>query len=74
MALDVTTQISRLETRYAAITSELAAITTTPVSYSIDGQNINHTERIKALYEELDLIQKAIQRLKPYQIMSKATT
>lgn len=67
--------VTQLKNRLSDIGTELAAIgTSTPPNYSIDGQTINHSDRIKALHEEMETITRMINRLEPYSVMSRART
>ena len=72
MAINFATMKTNLETRLAAVAAELAAITTAPPDYGIDGQSVSHTARISALLESMETIQRAINRIAPYSVSSRA--
>ena len=73
-AINWTTLRTNLETRIMAAAAELAAITTSQPDYSIDGQSVQHTARIKALREEIVELQKTINSLEPFSVISRART
>lgn len=72
MALNYSSLVASLETRYASIVTEIAALTATPPDYGIDGQSVTHSARIKLMYEQLDLITAQINALQPWFHTSRA--
>ena len=69
------TPLENLQTAYEQVCANLVAITATPKpSYNIDGQDVDWTEYMKMLTEQLEALAAAINSLNLYEVHHQGFT